>query len=58
MFQIYLIDYSILIFKEISLDPKTRLILFKFVNADIIDSIGGIISTGKEATIFHAAGGK
>ncbi len=43
---------------EISLDPRTRLILFKFVNADLIDSIGGIVSTGKEATIFYAPGGK
>lgn len=43
---------------EISLDPRTRLILFKFVNADLIDSIGGIVSTGKEATIFYAMGGK
>lgn len=43
---------------EMSLDPKTRLILFKMVNADILESIGGIISTGKEATIFYAPGGK
>lgn len=41
-----------------SLDPKTRLILFKLVNADIISEIGGVISTGKEATIFYAPGGK
>lgn len=41
-----------------SLDPKTRLLLFKLVNADILDSIAGVISTGKEATIFYAAGGK
>jgi RIO kinase 3 len=41
-----------------SLDPRTRLILFKLVNADIISEIGGVISTGKEATIFYAQGGK
>ncbi|CAF0964900.1 unnamed protein product [Brachionus calyciflorus] len=41
-----------------SLDPKTKLILFKLVNADILDSIGGVISTGKEATIFYSQGGK
>lgn len=41
-----------------TLDPKTKLILFKLVNADILDSIGGVISTGKEATIFYAPGGK
>lgn len=43
---------------ELSLDPKTRLILFKFINASLIDSIGGIVSTGKEATVFYATGGK
>ena len=43
---------------EMSLDPKTRLILFKLVNAEILDSIGGVISTGKEATIFYSKGGK
>ena len=41
-----------------SLDPKTKLILFKLVNADILESIGGVISTGKEATILYASGGK
>ena len=41
-----------------SLDPKTRLILFKLINADILSEIGGVISTGKEATIFYAPGGK
>lgn len=42
----------------ISLDPRTRLLLFKLVNASILDSIGGVVSTGKEATIFYAEGGK
>jgi len=44
--------------QEMSLDPKTSLILFKLVNADILEAIGGVISTGKEATIFYAPGGK
>lgn len=43
---------------EISLDPRTRLILFKFVNSELIESIGGIVSTGKEATVFYAEAGK
>jgi RIO kinase 3 len=43
---------------EMSIDPKTRVILYKLVNNDILDSIGGIISTGKEAVILYAAGGK
>lgn len=33
---------------ELALDSKTRLILYKLVNAEILDSIGGVISTGKE----------
>ena len=47
-----------LILKELALDSKTRLILYKLVNAEIIDSIGGVISTGKEALILYAPGGK
>ena len=43
---------------EQSLDPKTRLVLFKMINADILDAIGGVISTGKEATVLYAPGGK
>lgn len=43
---------------EMSIDPKTRVILYKLVNNDILDSIGGIISTGKEAVILYAPGGK
>jgi RIO kinase 3 len=42
----------------IALDPKTRLILFKLVNADILGSVGGVVSTGKEATVFYATGGE
>lgn len=41
-----------------ALDPKTRLLLFKMVNAEILESINGCISTGKEAVVFHALGGQ
>lgn len=44
--------------KEQALDPKTRLLLYKLVNAEILDEINGCISTGKEACVFHAFGGK
>lgn len=40
-----------------SLDAKTKLLLFKLVNADVLDSLGGVVSTGKEAVILYARGG-
>lgn len=39
---------------EMALDPKTRLVIFKLVNNAVLESVNGIISTGKEAVIFHA----
>lgn len=36
------------------LDPRTRLILFKLLNQNIISEIHGCISTGKEANVYHA----
>jgi len=42
---------------EQAVDPRTRLLLYKFVNGGVLDSINGVISTGKEAVIMHADGG-
>ncbi|PAV88485.1 hypothetical protein WR25_23113 [Diploscapter pachys] len=39
---------------ETSMDAKTRLELFKFINLGLIDSVEGIISTGKESAVLHA----
>jgi len=39
------------------LDPKTRIALLKLHNAGIIKEMNGIISTGKEANVYHAIGG-
>ena len=36
------------------LDPRTRLILFKMLNAGIAQEVNGCISTGKEAHVYHA----
>ena len=36
------------------LDPKTRLILFQMIQKGIVTEIHGIISTGKEANVYHA----
>ena len=40
-----------------ALDPKSRLILFRMVDNNILDRLNGVISTGKEAVILHAEGG-
>ncbi|KNC95923.1 atypical/RIO/RIO1 protein kinase, variant [Spizellomyces punctatus DAOM BR117] len=36
------------------LDPRTRIILFKMLNRNIIYEINGCVSTGKEANVYHA----
>ena len=38
------------------LDPRTRLLLFKLLNAGTLSSINGCVSTGKEANVYHAEG--
>ena len=43
---------------EQALDPKTRLLLYKLVNSEVLEEMNGCISTGKEACVFHAFGGK
>lgn len=43
--------------QSLSLDPKTRLILFKLINCGMLSEVNGCISTGKEASVFHAVGG-
>ncbi|KAF9542639.1 Serine/threonine-protein kinase RIO1 [Mortierella hygrophila] len=36
------------------LDPRTRIILFKMLNRNVIYEVNGCISTGKEANVYHA----
>jgi RIO kinase 1 len=38
------------------LDRRTRLILAKFINGDVISEIHGCVSTGKEANVYFATG--
>lgn len=40
------------------MDPRTRLLMFKLVNAGVLEKINGCISTGKESVVFHADGGR
>ncbi|XP_076033234.1 serine/threonine-protein kinase RIO3 isoform X2 [Oratosquilla oratoria] len=42
---------------ELAIDRNTRLLLFKLVNNEILESINGIVSSGKEAVVVHAMGG-
>ena len=36
------------------LDPRTRMILLKLVNKNVVSEIHGCVATGKEANIYHA----
>ena len=36
------------------LDPRTRLILFKYLQQGLVSEINGCISTGKEANVYYA----
>ncbi|CAF3343998.1 unnamed protein product [Rotaria socialis] len=43
---------------NLAFDPKTRIILYKCLNACILDEIGTIIATGKESIVLYGKGGK
>lgn len=36
------------------LDPRTRMLLLQLINRNIVSEIHGVISTGKEANVYHA----
>eukprot|EP00808_Paulinella_micropora_P003371 g80114.t1 len=36
------------------LDPRTRKILVKLLNAGVLSEVNGVVSTGKEANVYHA----
>ncbi|XP_015252279.1 PREDICTED: serine/threonine-protein kinase RIO3 [Cyprinodon variegatus] len=42
---------------EHAVDPRTRLLMYKMVNAGVLENINGCISTGKESVVFHGDGG-
>ncbi|EME45438.1 hypothetical protein DOTSEDRAFT_128768, partial [Dothistroma septosporum NZE10] len=37
------------------LDPRTRMLLLQMLNRNIISELNGVLSTGKEANVYHAA---
>ena len=43
--------------REQVMDPKTRVMLFKMVNAGTLSEVNGAVSTGKESVVYHARGG-
>ncbi len=45
-------------FQEQAVDEKTRLMLYKLVNSGLLESVGGIVSSGKEAVVMHGIGGQ
>lgn len=42
---------------EHAVDSRTRLLLYKMVNAGVLEQVNGVISIGKEAIVLHARGG-
>lgn len=36
------------------LDPRTRMILLQMINRNVVSEVNGVISTGKEANVYHA----
>lgn len=36
------------------LDPRTKMILLQLINRNIVSEIHGVLSTGKEANVYHA----
>ncbi|KAF2847390.1 RIO1-domain-containing protein [Plenodomus tracheiphilus IPT5] len=40
--------------KEQVLDPRTRMILLRLINRSVFTDLHGVISTGKEANVYHA----
>lgn len=42
---------------EMAMDAKTRLMLYKLVNNQILENVYGVVATGKEAVVLYAHGG-
>ncbi|XP_069699762.1 serine/threonine-protein kinase RIO3 [Periplaneta americana] len=42
---------------EMCVDSRTRLLLYRLVNQEVLERVNGILSTGKEAVVLHAEGG-
>ncbi|KRY15509.1 Serine/threonine-protein kinase RIO3, partial [Trichinella patagoniensis] len=45
------------LFQELAVDTTTRMILFKMINGNLLESVDGQVATGKESVVFHAVGG-
>jgi RIO kinase 1 len=38
------------------LDPRTRVMLLKFINSGVLREVNGVLATGKESRVYHAIG--
>ena len=52
-----ILDRDVLCCQAFAMDERTTLLVYKLVNAEILEGVTGIISTGKEAAVLHAVGG-
>jgi len=43
--------------EEKVMDPRTKTIVFKMLNAGVLREIHGVVSAGKEANVYHAITG-
>lgn len=43
---------------DMALDPRSRLLLHRMIDNGVLEAVHGAVSTGKEAVILHAEGGK
>lgn len=41
---------------EKAVDEKSRILLFKLLDRGVLESINGVIATGKESVVIHARG--
>lgn len=41
---------------EKAVDAKSRILLFKLINRGILDTLNGVIATGKESVVIHGLG--
>uniref|UniRef100_A0A915HNB4 Uncharacterized protein n=1 Tax=Romanomermis culicivorax TaxID=13658 RepID=A0A915HNB4_ROMCU len=42
---------------ELALDANTRIVIYKMVNSGLLESVTGVVASGKEAIVLHARGG-
>jgi RIO kinase 3 len=49
---------GVFLLQDFAMDERTRILIYKMVNAEVLEDVTGIVSTGKEAVVLHATGGR